>query len=95
MQTTWSLSRDTLWPRCRFNFCTIFSSEPETVLMIVNCPTCKKPVEWIEANTYRPFCSDRCRLIDLGAWASEDYRIPSAAPVSEDDLIDAIEKTQH
>lgn len=54
--------------------------------MFVDCPTCKTPVEWIEANRFRPFCSDRCRLIDLGAWASEDYRIASTAPVSEDEL---------
>jgi hypothetical protein len=33
-------------------------------------------VGWDAANRYRPFCSERCRLIDLGAWASENYRIP-------------------
>ncbi len=58
--------------------------------MQVDCPTCKKPVEWSESNPHRPFCSDRCRLIDLGAWASEDYRIPSTQPVSEDDLLDSL-----
>jgi endogenous inhibitor of DNA gyrase (YacG/DUF329 family) len=31
---------------------------------------------WDAANRYRPFCSERCRVIDLGAWASESYRIP-------------------
>jgi endogenous inhibitor of DNA gyrase (YacG/DUF329 family) len=41
----------------------------------IKCPTCKKEVRW-ENNPFRPFCSDRCRLIDLGKWASEDYRIP-------------------
>jgi hypothetical protein len=45
---------------------------------IVNCPHCNKPVVWNTANPYRPFCSERCRLIDLGAWASESYRIPVA-----------------
>jgi len=45
---------------------------------IVNCPHCDKPVVWNTANLYRPFCSERCRLIDLGAWASENYRIPVA-----------------
>ena len=39
------------------------------------CPTCGEPAEW-EGNPDRPFCSDRCRMIDLGRWASEDYRIP-------------------
>ena len=37
---------------------------------------CGKKVEWSEANRARPFCSERCRVIDLGAWATESYRIP-------------------
>jgi uncharacterized protein len=48
------------------------------VARVVNCPQCGKPVEWSTANRYRPFCSDRCRVIDLGAWATESYRIPVA-----------------
>lgn len=43
---------------------------------LVKCPTCRRPVEWSEASTYRPFCSERCRLIDLGAWLDETQRIP-------------------
>lgn len=43
--------------------------------MEVSCPICKKKVLW-EGNAFRPFCSDRCRLIDLGKWASEEYRVP-------------------
>ncbi len=39
------------------------------------CPTCRTPTPW-EDNPHRPFCSERCRLRDLGAWASEAYRIP-------------------
>lgn len=39
------------------------------------CPTCKKEVLWTDAYPYRPFCSDRCRLIDLGEWASESHKI--------------------
>jgi endogenous inhibitor of DNA gyrase (YacG/DUF329 family) len=42
---------------------------------IVKCPTCEKPVEWSEESPHRPFCSERCKLIDLGAWASEQHRI--------------------
>jgi len=42
----------------------------------VNCPTCSKPVAWIESNTYRPFCSERCQLIDFGEWATEKKSIP-------------------
>ena len=44
--------------------------------MKVQCPHCGKVVEW-EGNPYRPFCSERCRLIDLGKWLDEEYRIPS------------------
>ena len=42
----------------------------------VGCPQCGKPVKWDPGNCYRPFCSERCRVIDLGAWATESYRIP-------------------
>jgi uncharacterized protein len=41
----------------------------------VNCPTCKEIVEWNEQNSYRPFCSERCQLIDFGEWASERHSI--------------------
>jgi len=43
----------------------------------VNCPTCNKKVEWTTENSYRPFCSERCKQIDLGAWAEEKYTIPA------------------
>jgi endogenous inhibitor of DNA gyrase (YacG/DUF329 family) len=44
--------------------------------MKIKCPTCKRKTEW-QNNPYRPFCSERCKLIDLGAWASEEYVIES------------------
>ena len=47
----------------------------------VNCPTCAAKVEWKEENKYRPFCSERCKQIDLGAWDEEKYTIPAAPPV--------------
>jgi len=47
------------------------------------CPTCRAPVRW-EDNPYRPFCSQRCRMVDLGNWASESYRV-TGDPVREDD----------
>jgi endogenous inhibitor of DNA gyrase (YacG/DUF329 family) len=53
----------------------------------VKCPTCKKEIEWDNKNSYRPFCSERCRLIDLGEWASESHRIPGNEPVDEDILV--------
>lgn len=43
---------------------------------IVSCPTCQKAVEWSEKSPWRPFCSERCRLIDLGEWADEGHSIP-------------------
>ena len=43
----------------------------------VKCPTCKKEVEWSNASKFKPFCSERCRLIDLGEWASEKHAIPA------------------
>lgn len=47
-------------------------------LMIVDCPTCGQPVEWGSQNRFRPFCSARCKLIDLGDWATEKYRVPTS-----------------
>ncbi len=45
---------------------------------IVKCPTCGRPLEWSEQSPYRPFCSERCRMVDLGAWFSEQRSIPEA-----------------
>ncbi|MGD2140012.1 MAG: DNA gyrase inhibitor YacG [Burkholderiales bacterium] len=42
-----------------------------------NCPQCGEPMAWNTSNPFRPFCSERCKLIDLGQWASEAYRIPA------------------
>ncbi|MGE0370476.1 MAG: DNA gyrase inhibitor YacG [Gammaproteobacteria bacterium] len=41
----------------------------------VRCPNCQREIEWSALWPQRPFCSERCRLIDLGAWASEEYCI--------------------
>ena len=55
---------------------------------MVRCPTCRAEVSW-EENPHRPFCSERCRLIDLGAWSEGRYRIPGEKlktdPEKEDD----------
>lgn len=52
---------------------------------VVPCPHCGKAVEWTPESRYRPFCSERCKLIDLGAWASESYRVatPEAPETGE------------
>ena len=49
----------------------------------VACPTCHTKVSWSTANPDRPFCSQRCKLIDLGAWASESHRIPGEHAMDE------------
>jgi uncharacterized protein len=53
----------------------------------VNCPQCGALVLWERASPYRPFCSARCKMLDLGAWATESYRIPVAEDkdIPEDD----------
>ena len=51
---------------------------------IVNCPQCGKPVPWTGESRYRPFCSERCKTIDLGAWASEAYRAPAVEHDDDD-----------
>lgn len=45
-------------------------------LTVVKCPQCGKPVPWVKAQKYRPFCSLRCKTIDLGDWASGENAIP-------------------
>lgn len=43
---------------------------------VVACPTCSVAVSWTAENRWKPFCSERCKLIDLGQWADEKYRMP-------------------
>lgn len=54
---------------------------------IAPCPTCGKPVDWGPDAPWRPFCSERCKLIDLGEWLNEDKRIPGE-PAPDDSLDD-------
>lgn len=51
-------------------------AEPRIVL----CPKCGAAVRWEPESRYRPFCSARCKGVDLGAWASDEYRIPAETP---------------
>jgi endogenous inhibitor of DNA gyrase (YacG/DUF329 family) len=44
----------------------------------VKCPTCKKTVAWTTEEIFKPFCSERCKLIDLGDWATEAHKIPGS-----------------
>jgi endogenous inhibitor of DNA gyrase (YacG/DUF329 family) len=50
------------------------------------CPTCRKPVPWVEAEIYRPFCSRKCQLIDFGEWATERHSIPADTPPNADNI---------
>lgn len=58
--------------------------------MKVKCPTCGRETEYAPTNPWRPFCSERCKLIDLGAWANDEYLIEgepgSAMSMSSEDL---------
>lgn len=54
----------------------------------VACPTCNKLVAWTAENPYRPFCSKRCKAIDLGAWAAEEYAVPGQPEIPDSSLPD-------
>lgn len=68
--------------------------------MKVKCPTCQTEHEWNSENQFRPFCSERCKLIDLGEWADESHRIagePSMQQMdnmSDEELFAMMEKLQ-
>ncbi|HEU0189618.1 MAG TPA: DNA gyrase inhibitor YacG [Gallionella sp.] len=51
---------------------------------VVSCPHCGIEHQWDTSNRFRPFCSERCKLIDLGKWASEEYRV--AQPTEEQEF---------
>lgn len=53
--------------------------------LIVKCPTCKHPVPWTAEQLFKPFCCERCKLIDLGEWAMEEKRIPGESLFQESD----------
>lgn len=57
--------------------------------LIVKCPTCKRPVPWSNEQRFKPFCSERCKLIDLGEWASEEKRIPGESLILDSDEEDS------
>ena len=53
------------------------------------CPNCKKMIEYSVNNKFRPFCSERCKMIDLGDWANENYKIPDNSPPKDVDDLDS------
>lgn len=48
----------------------------------VKCPTCHREIDWSQS-AFRPFCSERCKLIDLGAWLTEKHAIPGESALDE------------
>ena len=60
------------------------SDQPVTPRLI-RCPCCGGESVYALSNPFRPFCSERCRCGDLGAWASEGYRVPTRPPAPDGD----------
>ena len=63
--------------------------EPSLEVKIVRCPGCGGDSVYAVSNRYRPFCSERCKNMDLGAWASESFRLPTEAPPDDQPYGDA------
>ena len=60
-------------------------AEPRSVPeKIVSCPQCKGESVYAPRNLYRPFCSERCKNLDLGAWASESFRVPAPEQMGDE-----------
>lgn len=59
-------------------------------LIKVACPNCQKEIIWDNDNPFRPFCSERCKLIDFGAWVNERHVIAGEPQeISDNDLLDS------
>ena len=58
---------------------------------LVKCPTCERLAEY-SGNEFRPFCSERCKLIDFGAWADEEYALPAEDTALTEEDLDQIEQ---
>lgn len=55
--------------------------------LLIKCPTCKKELNFY-ASEFRPFCSERCKTIDLGNWAQEKFAVPAEEQLRDEDLTD-------
>ena len=60
---------------------------------IVKCPHCGKETEY-KGNEFRPFCSERCKLLDFGEWADERFAIPTESAALTDEDLDEIEQAK-
>ena len=59
-------------------------------MLVVKCPTCGAQVDF-KGNEFRPFCSERCKLLDFGAWADEEYNLPAESSEMTERDLDQIE----
>lgn len=62
------------------------TAERSSKQRMIACPRCKKETVYSPENKWRPFCSERCKLIDIAAWASEEYRL-DGGPAADEDLL--------
>jgi len=62
-------------------------------MLQIKCPICKTQTPY-EGNEYRPFCSERCKLLDFGAWVEEEYALPVEETAMTEEEIFAIERAQ-
>jgi uncharacterized protein len=52
----------------------------------VRCPTCQRELQWTDAFPFRPFCSERCKMVDLGAWFAEERAIAGDQPATDESV---------
>lgn len=62
-------------------------------MVLVKCPTCGTKAEY-QGNEHRPFCSERCKLLDFGAWVNEEYALPVEESAMTEEDIAEIERAQ-
>jgi len=62
--------------------------DPKAKPRLVRCPACGGDSVYAPSNPYRPFCSERCKNMDLGAWASESFRVPEESPPDDQNFGD-------
>lgn len=60
---------------------------------MIACPRCRKQAYFHASNPWRPFCSERCKIIDVAAWANEEFRL-DGGPASPEDFMDAVQPAQ-
>ena len=65
------------------------NSSKQDAVKIITCPQCGGESIFAVSNMYRPFCSERCKNLDFGAWASESFRMPADAPPDDQSFGDA------